>query len=440
MRLSIGIRWPMGVLVCWCLWANHYSRDLPGALEREIEADVGISKADYQGLNSVYFLPNLVAPLVSGFLSQRFGSENMLIALCGLFALGNVLVACGGAALDYSLLVGGRICTGLTYESIDMSPLPILSPLFTDCWGFMCGVFNAFLRGGSVVNFLVSPKMYHIGGLSAATAVSAVISLTTLVASIAAKPLRRKAVAVQDARSTGLLQGHLPVEAEQAPLPLSSMGQVLASLKGLCLKEFWLFTLMGAVMYAGLVPFWFYGGGFIRNKWGYSLDAADAMVLMCEGGIMVLAPFLGGATDTLARETQLKLFTAVSVLVPFSYVLMAYVPVAVPPIVPMLCLGASIGTVNAIYWCLSGFLVPEEHEALGAGILGSALNLGSTVVPLIMARVPTDTLAILLLAFFSSLVTFIGILLCRLQRHASPGGAPSMPHDPSGVSLPDVSA
>eukprot|EP00971_Amphidinium_carterae_P109417 2166755-Amphidinium_carterae.1 len=93
---------------------------------------------------------------------------------------------------------------------------------------------------------------------------------------------------------------------------------------------------------------------------------------------MVLAPVLGGMTDALTRDCKLKVFAAVSVLVPLSYLLMALVPVSVPPVVPMLCLGASIGAVNAIYWCLSGFLIPEEHEALGGGILGSALNIGST--------------------------------------------------------------
>lgn len=42
----------LAAVVCWCLFVNHYARDVTGALEREMEVDLGISPGEFQALRT----------------------------------------------------------------------------------------------------------------------------------------------------------------------------------------------------------------------------------------------------------------------------------------------------------------------------------------------------------------------------------------------------
>eukprot|EP00403_Amphidinium_massartii_P007898 CAMPEP_0178371668 /NCGR_PEP_ID=MMETSP0689_2-20121128/946_1 /TAXON_ID=160604 /ORGANISM="Amphidinium massartii, Strain CS-259" /LENGTH=384 /DNA_ID=CAMNT_0019991547 /DNA_START=124 /DNA_END=1275 /DNA_ORIENTATION=+ len=382
---------------------------MPGALEKEIEADIGVSKADFQALNSVYFAPNLIMPLLVGLLSQRMGASIVLIGLCLLFLCGNILIASGAQGRDYNLFLYGRVVTGLCYESIDVIPLPILAPLFEDQWGFMAGLFNGFLRCGSVANFLLSPQMYHVGGLAAASWMCTAFAMSGCVAALLSKPLSRKALlAVQGGAQSRLITA----ESNDAEANSGASGPTLLPPSPPGIGDFLFFVVVGTCMYAAVVPFWFYGGGFIRNKWGYSLDAADAMVLLCEGGIAVVAPFLGGLVDRLTTlPRKLSALAASSLLLPAGFLFVALAPRSVPPVFPMLFLGLGIAAVNSVYWCISAQIIPPRHQALCSGLLGSAVNLGATVVPLLMARVATDVAALMLLVAASALTTMTAISL-----------------------------
>lgn len=67
---------------------------------------------------------------------------------------------------------------------------------------------------------------------------------------------------------------------------------------GTSFLSFGLYVATGALVYSSIVPFWFYGGAFIRDKWGYSLQAADALMLFPEGSMVVLSPPIGLGSST----------------------------------------------------------------------------------------------------------------------------------------------
>ena len=107
------------------------------------------------------------------------------------------------------------------------------------------------------------------------------------------------------------------------------------------LAFFSLYATTGGLIYAAIVPFWFYGGGFIRAKWGYSLNVADLLMLLTEGGMVVLSPPLGILVDAHLKDLRRRLMALAlcSMAIPTAFVLLAFVPAAVmPPLISMLLL------------------------------------------------------------------------------------------------------
>ena len=99
---------------------NHYVRDFIGALELPLESM--LSEAQYSILTSVYFMPNLLTPLLAGWLVHRFGPAPCLRCFGAVASVGSLLMLVSACLTSFGLLVGGRVLAGVVYE-------PLLSPL-----------------------------------------------------------------------------------------------------------------------------------------------------------------------------------------------------------------------------------------------------------------------------------------------------------------------
>eukprot|EP00928_Gymnodinium_smaydae_P043005 TRINITY_DN28906_c0_g2_i1.p1 TRINITY_DN28906_c0_g2~~TRINITY_DN28906_c0_g2_i1.p1 ORF type:complete len:442 (+),score=33.65 TRINITY_DN28906_c0_g2_i1:167-1492(+) len=395
-------RWVVAIATCWTLFVNHYARDVTGALVFEIESDFAIDSTRFQTLNACYFAPNLVMPAVVGVLAQRYGASKMLIACTAFSSFGHAAVAVAGYLRSYGVLLGGRVALGICYEAIDVLPLAILAPLFSDCWAFMGGLFNAFLRMGSVLNFVVSPIVYKHSGIEAALTVSCLMGISGL------------AVAIVAFNVDASLKSRRVRSCEHASQKAESPCARGERKKGSGMQTFRMYIVLGAFMYASLVPFWFYGGGYIQHKWGYGLAAADALMLYPEGGMVILSPVLGILVDKLLRRVRTRLIVLCCSLisVSISFLLLTLTPAHVmPPFVALGVLGTSYAFSNTCFWSLSNVLVPADFYGTGGGILGVAINVGATVLPVIMARAPTEAAALLLLGAMAFLAASVSVLL-----------------------------
>jgi len=388
-------RWFLAAAVCWCMFANHYARDVTGTMEREIEVELHISSEKFQLLNSVYFAPNLITPLVFGVLSQRFGGSNMLLIVYIVAAVGHCLVGAAGHLRSYSMLLAGRTVLGLTYESIDVAPFPILSPLFVEDWPLLVGFVNAGLRMGSVVSFVLSPIMYGVGGLTAGLWTSSLVGLSGFFAAVSLRYMTGTPIAADITEENDSVR----------PSP---------SHAGRRYYVFAIYAAIGAILYAAIVPFWFYGGAFLRSKWGYTLGAADALMLLVEGGMVVLSPPLGCLLNAYCKKTvpRLGFMMGASSAILISIVLLAFMPPALPAMLAMLLLSTSYAAANTVFWSLSADFIPPGISALGSGILGSSLNLGSSVLPIVMANASSEKAALMLLGFAAFLSVLIILCLC----------------------------
>lgn len=389
----------MAFVVCWALFVNHYCRDVTGALETEIEAHFVIEKKQYDILNSMYFLPNLFTSLLTGVIAQRIGGVETMCLVVLLSVVGHILVGVGGSLASYPVLLSGRVVLGLCYESIDMMPLPILGKDFADVWAFLSGVFNGFLRMGSVTNFVLSPIIFERTGLAGALWASTAFGCSALVTcAIMWRLHRHRQQEALSALSEEPFAGNPPaaVNIEMRP--------GLASFP----KVFWCYCLCGTLMYSGIVPFWFFGSRYLQERFGQSLQQADTLMMLPEGMIALLSPLIGIVFDRSGIETRTKLQMLAGSLLffPASYAVLLS---DCPPLWPMILLGSGWAFSNCIFWACVTVVCPRELLGLGAGIIGTALNIGATVLPFVMGQI-SDVASMLLLISVSLLAAMVAVL------------------------------
>ena len=165
-------------LVGFLILSNHYCRDTIGTLQKQLMADIPMESHQYALLNTFYFLPNIFLPLIAGvFLKKEFVTVQQLMVAClSVACASNFIFAVGCSVRSYPLLFLGRMCCGIVYELIDMTPIIFLNRMYAKNWSFVCGIINSFLRLGSVATFLISPLLYTSNGLGSVMYFSACVS------------------------------------------------------------------------------------------------------------------------------------------------------------------------------------------------------------------------------------------------------------------------
>ena len=423
----------LAILIAWVLFANHWARDSLGALELPLESPsdgYSLSPKEYNGLSTAYFLPNCIVPLIGGVLAQRGNAGGIYVRFLCILLLGCVLVGasalvahatfgCDGACskVPYALLLAGRTLMGVSYEATDMiGPITFLQPRFADVWATLVSIINGINRLGSVLNFLIEPLLYDAFGLRGALLVPSALGASTVLAGMAARRIHERYPldapgSAETSASTGVeltsskqmvADGETAesddVEAAASPAyAVSEGGGVLSQLarlfgvtvqdlrQGLGLR-FWLFLGGAACTYGAVVPFWFIGAKHISVAWGYSLTAADVMMLFPEGLIGIIGPVLGCIVDRYQWRLSTRLLvSSVSLgLVASALLLLAWAPRIVPPLPLVLLLGLGYAFAQNLIWMTFPSLAPASMLNLVGGLLGSSLNVAPTVLPVLV--------------------------------------------------------
>jgi len=387
-----------------------------------MESDLEMSPQQFQSLTSIYFSPNIVAPLLCGFIAHKYGGTQTLVATQALAVVGHIIFGLGGQFSSYSALFLSRFILGITYEPTDVLPLPVLGPHFREDWGLLVGVFNGALRLGSVANFALTPVLYEWGGIPLAFWCSAAVGITGFVTAMLTFVLDRRlreTKANTPKASKESIDSGIAAEESEEEHELDPEEGLWRSLCVLCSnRAYLLYLLAGIFMYSGIVPWWFAGGAYLRRKWGYSLEMADALMMIMEGGMVIVSPVIGCILDrwpgTLATQALSCMFSMLVVTLGFVLLLVPSADV-MPAYLPLGLMGTAWACSNTMLWSTSSHVVPKRYYALGSGLMGSALNVGPSVVPMVMASVPKDySLGVLAVATaLAALVCFFFYLEAR---------------------------
>ena len=151
-------------LNCVLLLGNYYAYDNPSALNpllRQYLRPV-IDDDAYQYLfgllYSVYSLPNILLPFVSGYLVDRLGTAWVLMVFSFCVTAGQILFTIGVSLRSVPLMILGRVLFGIGGESIAVAQSCITTRWFLHAeLGLALGLNLAVPRVGSVLNSIMSP-------------------------------------------------------------------------------------------------------------------------------------------------------------------------------------------------------------------------------------------------------------------------------------------
>ena len=110
-------RWLLVLFTGLIMFGNHYARDAVGALEIQIESDLLISSDQYATINSIYFFPSIVAPLLAGVFTNYIGGAGKCL-LYGVISssIGHVIFSIGIEVGNIYLVFLGRAISGMSKD------------------------------------------------------------------------------------------------------------------------------------------------------------------------------------------------------------------------------------------------------------------------------------------------------------------------------------
>ncbi len=109
---------------------------------------------------SVYSLPNVILPIVGGFLIFKFGYRIMFLVFGFAVLLGQLIFSIGCSLKSIPLMLGGRILFGLGGESLNTTQYAIIVEWFAaNQVAFALGICLSIARIGNVLNDVISPRI-----------------------------------------------------------------------------------------------------------------------------------------------------------------------------------------------------------------------------------------------------------------------------------------
>ena len=438
-------------LVGFIIFANHYCRDTVGTLEKQLEQESNLTVKDYSTFNSIYFIPNIIAPLFIGYLIQKLKGPSKLLILCVTIAtIGHGVFALGAQLMSKYLLFFGRFAAGLVYEIIDSVPIVILSYIYVSNWGTMTGLLNGFLRMGSVFTFFMSPFLYHRYNVITALWFAASMSALGIFASIGiviCLSIHYKSSEDKISESTETtfkvcdIEKDCKVTNENVKTSISrdnafddnKVGKDNSSFfeKYLPLRsysmEFYYYLLCGTCLYGSMVPFWFMGSKFIQKQFSKDLVEADMLMQLPEGCIVIISPLLG-----LILDCQKDLFTLNRRLLMLalscfglagSYLLL--ITPSIDPVMVMVLMGVCYAFSNSLFWNnIVGVINSSELMPSATGLVASCLNILPSIVPYVNAYFG-DRIGLTVLSLLAAMAGIFGVISSCHSTSRSEGSSPT---------------
>lgn len=176
-----------------------------------------------------------------------------------------------------------------------------------------------------------------------------------------------------------------------------------------------------------MVPFWFIGSKHLQQHFNMSISTADAVMLIPEGSILVLALPVGLLVDRCKLNARqiLGLASLSTCLIGVSFLLLAWAPI--PAVAGCVLLGSCYAISQSLGWVILAYITPPEIINLCSGFVGSAINVVPALLPLAFTgRGTTDLTTLSLVAFIGAVSLACGAVCARDNRalpHA--GSAPA---------------
>lgn len=118
-RLTAWQRYTLLSVSVFAVFSGYFNFDLPSITVSELKAPpLSLTQNEFALLFTVYSIPNIFLPLISGAFLDRVGVWYGVLSIATLKTCGVLLVNLGVAISSYATMLCGRIMYGLGGESL----------------------------------------------------------------------------------------------------------------------------------------------------------------------------------------------------------------------------------------------------------------------------------------------------------------------------------
>jgi len=347
--------------------------DNPGALQKEVKKDLHLTTTQFASLYSWYSWPNVVLPVIGGYLIDKvFGVRLGTILFAGFILLGQLVLSTGGFMEELWLMDIGRFVFGVGGESLNMA-----LNTYTVQWfrgkelNLVFGLQLSISRVGSTVNFLVMEPLYellnegnsnHIIGLSLLIAASfTFLSFFSSVLLGALDYRREKSLATEDN------------EKESEPeVNIKDIFKLPAS--------FWLLCVCTMAYYGSIFPFVSLAQGFFTTRFELTASEANFITGLVYLVSAIASPVFGFLLDKTGKNVSWMMFALAASGV--SHILLCGLDPSFSPYPAIILLGLAYSILASALWSLPALLVQPHQLGTAFGLMQALQNLGTALITL----------------------------------------------------------
>jgi len=395
-------------------FGSYFAYDSVGAIAPTLVTALGIGREAIGQMYTLYSVAAILSVFIGGMLIDRIGTRRASLIFSALVTLGALIVA---IAPTLWLLYFGRFIFGWGSESLVVAQSAIFARWFKGKeLALSFGIGLTISRLGTLFSFnteaLIADYFKDYRYALWAAVLFCVLSLIA-----------------------NLVYNLLDKRGERA-LALKEEGGgdtiVLADIKRFT-PSYWYVTLLCVTFYSAIFPFTALSTDFFNSKWGLPLTAETEGGFLYQvfynvihmfttaGGTttivifasMVFAPAFGQVVDRYGHRSSMMV--AGSLLLIPAFLLMGFT--MIPPMFPMIMLGAAFVLVPAAMWPSIPLIVEKNRVGTAFGLTTMIQNFGLAVFPWLNGylRDLTNTYSSSML-MFSSLGLFGLVFALALKR------------------------
>ena len=392
-------RWFLLLLLSMTTFGSLFAYDTVRVLQSSLTQALNIEKSDWDFLNDIAVIPNMIFPLISGFIIDKFGIRPTFLVFSVLVAIGQILVTLGVSNSSYNIMIAGRLIFGLSYQSQYVAKSVLVTRWARKTEVALALSLSAFLsRLGSSFNILASPGMYQGLGLVTPFLVGLLLIFTQTMVILV--------VLYADKKSS---EAGTPLKSDEIkPYPHCSFS-----------KSFYILAIACAISSGIFDTFYINGSDFLKERFAIDEEKAGELLNVAFGISAIGLPIFGYIADKVPKKLYiLPGFAVLLIIASVEWMIKANSTEGQADFITYtnLCFyGLFYASFFAVLWSCIPFVTIPSRVGMVAGITVSLSELATFFLPEMFEWVHDHTLNINSGYFYSMLsLSGLGVLLLLL--------------------------
>jgi len=379
--------------------------DSPQPLEAPIKELLNINDQEYSMLYSCLAVPNVILPIIAGYIVDSIGVRPSMIIFSILVLAGQLLLTYGAWLLNFTVMIAGRVVYSLGADPLNIAQVVMVNRWFKEKELALALSLGTLMGGcGKAINSIANPLIYEATGniaspLGFGAAICAFSVLCVFVMVIWDRENEHREIA---------LDPDYFRHAEHSER---------VNLKDI--KKFrptvWLLVLNFGILDGIVFTMRSFLNDFFQHAYNFTITKAGNLISSHYVIMAICSPLMGKVIDKVGMRASILFYN--SFLGFFALLIFVLVPSgdqSIWPVISLVLLGFYIGFDDAAVFASLPLVLDEKYLGTGYGLYYVVVNIFLTILPPIAGTITSAfssvTQGYYWMSMFLLILTIVGII------------------------------